>query len=88
MGKTPRPTEKSVGEAHRVLECTQTHLPVNSHLKGPNTLVGNEGSDRKRDQSRASKWHCSLSDLCPKDCHNAAQGCPTWRIPKAPPLTI
>ena len=34
VGETPNLTGESVGEAHRVLEGTQTHTPGNQHLKG------------------------------------------------------
>ena len=33
-GETPSPTEEFVGEAHRVLKRTQTHLLRNQHQKG------------------------------------------------------
>ena len=34
-GETPSLTGELVGETHRVLEHTQTHLPGNQHQKGP-----------------------------------------------------
>ena len=43
-GETPSLTGEFVGETHRVLECTQAHLPRNS-TRGPNLLVGSGGSD-------------------------------------------
>ena len=33
--ETPNLTGESVGETHRVLECTQAHPPRNQHQKGP-----------------------------------------------------
>ena len=35
VGETPSLTGEFVGEIHRVLECTQTHLPGNQHQEGP-----------------------------------------------------
>ena len=54
MGETPSLTGKFVGEAHRILEHTQTDPSGNQHLKGHNPLVGSEGSDVKQDEGRAS----------------------------------
>ena len=33
-GEAPSLTAESVGKAHSILECTQTHLPGNQHQKG------------------------------------------------------
>ena len=49
--ETPSLTGEFVGEAHRVLESTQTHPLGNQHLKGHNLLVG---TDRKWDEGQAS----------------------------------
>ena len=35
VGEIPSLTEEFIGEAHRVLECTQTHPPSNQHHKEP-----------------------------------------------------
>ena len=37
-GEIPGLTGESIGEAHRVLECTQIDSPGNQHLKGHNPL--------------------------------------------------
>ena len=37
-GETPSLTREFVGEPHRVLERTQTHLSGNQHQKGPISL--------------------------------------------------
>ena len=53
-GETPSLTGESIGEAHRVLERTQTHPYGNQHTNPPtwesapercNSLVGSGGSD-------------------------------------------
>ena len=45
MRETPSITRESFEEAHRILECTHTHPPVNQHQKGHNLLVGCQGSE-------------------------------------------
>ena len=67
VGETPNLTGEFVGEAHGILEGTQTHPPGNQHLKGHNPLVRVKGSDGKWGWSRAMEWHCSLSDPSPTD---------------------
>ena len=47
VGETPSLTGESFGEAHRVLECTQTQTLVNQHLKGHSLLVGSCGKQGK-----------------------------------------
>ena len=44
VGENPSLTGELIGGTHRVLKHTQTHLPVNHHLKGHNPLVGSKGS--------------------------------------------
>ena len=72
-GETLNLTGEFVGEAHRILECTQTQPPRNQHLKGYNPFVGSEGSDGKWGQSGARKQHCSLSDSSPRDSATTQQ---------------
>ena len=52
--ETPSLMKESNGEAHRILEYTQAHLPGNQHWKGHNLLVGSEGNDRKWGESQTS----------------------------------
>ena len=57
-GETPTLTGESIGEAHRVLEYTQTYPSGNQHMKGHSLLVGSEGND--------SKWgECQVSSIVP-----------------------
>ena len=55
VGETPRLTGEFAGETHRVLECTQTHLPGNQHQKGPLCLwvAGEVTEDQQRAEQEA-----------------------------------
>ena len=86
-GETPSLTGEFIGETHRVLECTQTHTPVNQHEKGPICLwVAGEVTDSQRRAEQAA-----LFPLIPTPYiqhHNAVMWVdPLWGIPKALPLT-
>ena len=50
-GETPSLIGEFLGEAHRVLKCTQSHPPGNKHLKGHNMHVESERSERNWDES-------------------------------------
>ena len=79
-GETPSLTGEFLGEAHKVLEGTQTHLPANQHMKGHNLLVGSkgrEGTYRKWGESQASGIVPSLT-LPPQTVPQCSKaGCPT-----------
>ena len=46
--KSPSLTDESVGEAHGMLEHTQSHASASHHVKGQNPLVGSKKSDERR----------------------------------------
>ena len=83
----PPVSQEFIGEAHGVLEHTQTHSPRDQYLKGHNPLVGSEGSDRQWGESPARGIVPSLTP----PPHTAPQcnkeGSYAWQIPKAMPLT-
>ena len=56
VGETPSLTKEFIGETHRVLECTQTHLPRNQHQKGPICLwVAGEVTE-SRMRAKKEEW--------------------------------
>ena len=75
-GETPSLTGELVGETHRVLEHTQTHLPGNQHQKGPICLwvVGEVTESRQRAEQAAL---FSLGPLPYMQHNNTA----TWASP-------
>ena len=75
-GETASLTDKSFGEAHRILECTQTHPPGNQHQKGYNLLVGSEGNDRKWGESPTSGIVPSLTPPQHIEPQRKEVGCP------------
>ena len=87
-GETPSLAEELVGEAHRALECTQTHPPGNPHQKGPICLwVVGEVSESQLRAEQVPLF--SLGPLPHIQHHNSVtRVAPPWRIPKAPPLTV
>ena len=52
VGETPSLTRDVVGETHRVLECTQTHLPKSQYQKGPICLWVVEEVTESRSRAR------------------------------------
>ena len=88
VGETPSLTGESVGETHRVLEYTQTHLPRNQHQKGPLCLwvLGEVAEGWQRVEQVAL---FPLGPLLHIQHHNAATWVALpWLTPKAPPLYI
>ena len=72
LGETPNLTGEFVREIHRVLECTQIHLPRNQHQKGPICLwvVGEVTESWLRAQQAA---FFPLSPLPHIQCHNTVK---------------
>ena len=79
---------ESIGEIHRVLECTQTHPHGNQHQKGPVCLwVAGKVTESQPRAKQAALF--PLFPLPHIQCHNTAIWvAPPWRIPKPPPLTM
>ena len=80
-GETSILTGEFVGETHRVLECTQAHLPRNQHQKGPICLWVAEEVNESRpraeqtalfplDPLRHTQRHSTVTGVIPK-----ARGC-------------
>ena len=87
-GETPSLTRESFGEAHGVLEHTQTHLHGNQHLKGHNLLVGSKRSGIKWGKSRENGIVPSWNPPHMQHHDTAKWVALPWRTPKAPPLTM
>ena len=59
--ENPSLTGEFVGETHRVLECTQTHLSRNQHQKGPICLwVGREVTESRPRAQQVALFSISL----------------------------
>ena len=85
--ETPSLTAESIGETHRVLECTQSHPPGNKHRKDPIWLwvVGEVTENWQRAEQVAL---FPIGPLPHIQRHNTVTWVSlSWWTPKAPPLT-
>ena len=85
-GETPSLTEESIAGIHRVLKCTQTHLPGNQEPKGPiHFWVVEEVTESVPRAEQVAFF--PLEPLPHIQCHNTVTWvAPPWGRPKAVPL--
>ena len=88
VGETPRLTGEFTGETHRLIECTENHLPRYQHQKNPICLLVAEEVTEGQPRAEQVAWF-PLRFLPHIQHYNAVRWVALpWGIPKAPPLTM